>query len=135
MYITDGAYNREQILDMEEEILGTLKFSLNFISPLHFLRRFSKAAQSDYTIHTLCKYIIEISLIDIRLLKYLPSGMSFFHYECISHHERKSTTPHCLLCLLINCSRNCRWCYLLSSCNDSPNSNLEFHFGTLFHLH
>jgi hypothetical protein len=75
VYITDGAYDRDQILDMEEEILATLQFSLQFISPLHFLRRFSKAAQSDYQIHTLCKYIIEVSMIDIRLLKYLPSGM------------------------------------------------------------
>jgi hypothetical protein len=75
VYITDGAFDRDQILDMEEEILATLNFSLHFISPLHFLRRFSKAAQSDYQIHTLCKYIIEITMIDIRLLKYLPSGI------------------------------------------------------------
>lgn len=86
VYIVDGAYARDEILDSEEDMLATLKFSVSFISPLHFLRyvisvaflfslltffrRFSKAAQSDYHIHTLCKYIIELSMVDIRLLKY-----------------------------------------------------------------
>jgi hypothetical protein len=69
VYIVDGAYSRDEILDAEEEVLATLKFNVNYVSPLHFLRRFSKAAQSDYRIHTLCKYIIEITMIDIRLLR------------------------------------------------------------------
>jgi hypothetical protein len=45
VYITDGAYCRETILDMEEDVLAALDFSVNFVSPLHFLRRFSKAAE------------------------------------------------------------------------------------------
>lgn len=87
VYIVDGAYARDEILDSEEDILATLNFSVLFISPLHFLRliffaiassnlffihffrRFSKAAQSDYQIHSLCKYIIEVTMVDIRLLR------------------------------------------------------------------
>jgi len=76
VYIVDGAYTRVQILDTEEEILASLNFSLSFVSPLHFLRRFSKAAQSDYRIHTLCKYIIEVAMMDIRFLKFLPSEIA-----------------------------------------------------------
>jgi hypothetical protein len=70
VYIVDGAYTRDQILDAEEDLLASLGFNLSFVSPLHFLRRFSKAAGSDYLVHTLCKYIIEITTLDVRLLKY-----------------------------------------------------------------
>jgi len=76
VYISDGTYNREEVLDAEEDILATLNFSISFTSPLHFLRRFSKAAESDYHLHSLCKYIIECTLLEIKLLKYLPSEIA-----------------------------------------------------------
>jgi len=76
VYISDGAYSKEQILNMEQLILNTLNFNLTHPSPLHFLRRYSKAAGSDYTIHTLCKYLIELMLIDVKLLKYTPSQIA-----------------------------------------------------------
>jgi len=76
VFISDGAYTKEQILQMETTILNTLDFSLTTPSPLHFLRRYSKAGGSDYTLHTLCKYLIELALIDIKLLKYVPSQIA-----------------------------------------------------------
>jgi len=76
VYISDGAYTKDVILSMESMILSELKFSLNAPSPLHFLRRYSKAAASDYTIHTLCKYLIELTILDIKLLRYPPSSIA-----------------------------------------------------------
>eukprot|EP01125_Pyxidicula_operculata_P011290 TRINITY_DN3696_c0_g1_i2.p1 TRINITY_DN3696_c0_g1~~TRINITY_DN3696_c0_g1_i2.p1 ORF type:complete len:343 (-),score=92.45 TRINITY_DN3696_c0_g1_i2:193-1221(-) len=76
VYISDGAYSKEQILKMEQLILNTLNFNLTAPSPLHFLRRYSKAANSDYTMHTLCKYLIELALLDVKLLKYVPSEIA-----------------------------------------------------------
>lgn len=76
IYISDSAYERDIILDTEQDILATLNFSLKFVSPLHFLRRFSKAADSDYYLHTLCKFIVEISLEETKFLKYLPSEIA-----------------------------------------------------------
>jgi len=76
VYISDGAYTKEQILAMEQTILNTLNFNLTSPSSLHFLRRYSKAAGSDYTIHTLCKFIIELMLVDAKLLKFLPSEIA-----------------------------------------------------------
>jgi len=76
VYISDGAYSKEQILLMEQQILNTLQFNLLHPSPLHFLRRFSKAAGSDYTIHTLCKYLIELMLLDVRFIKYTSSQIA-----------------------------------------------------------
>jgi len=76
VYISDGAFSKDQILTMEQQILNTLNFNLLHPSPLHFLRRYSKAAGSDYTIHSLCKYLIELMLLDITYLKYNPSEIA-----------------------------------------------------------
>lgn len=73
VYISDGAYTKQQILNMEQTILNTLNFNITHPSALHFLRRYSKAGGSDYTLHTVCKYLIELVLIDVKFLKYLPS--------------------------------------------------------------
>eukprot|EP01126_Amoeba_proteus_P040449 TRINITY_DN4314_c0_g1_i5.p1 TRINITY_DN4314_c0_g1~~TRINITY_DN4314_c0_g1_i5.p1 ORF type:complete len:123 (-),score=18.86 TRINITY_DN4314_c0_g1_i5:370-738(-) len=45
-------------------------------SPLDFLRRFSKASMADSTSHSLGKYLIEISLMDLKMYKYLPSELA-----------------------------------------------------------
>jgi len=73
VYISDGAYTKQQILHMEQNILNTLNFNITHPSSLHFLRRYSKAGGSDYTLHTICKYLIEVILIDVKFLKYPPS--------------------------------------------------------------
>jgi len=73
IYITANAYTREDLLKMEKMILMTLDFNLNIPSPLHFLRRFSKAANSNVKIHTLSKYIIELSLLDYDFLDHSSS--------------------------------------------------------------
>eukprot|EP01123_Difflugia_compressa_P011628 TRINITY_DN471_c0_g1_i12.p1 TRINITY_DN471_c0_g1~~TRINITY_DN471_c0_g1_i12.p1 ORF type:complete len:220 (-),score=46.93 TRINITY_DN471_c0_g1_i12:437-1096(-) len=73
VYISDGAYTKQNILKMEQNILNTLQFNLTHPSPLHFLRRYSKAAGSDYTLHTLCKYLIELMLVDVKFLRFAPS--------------------------------------------------------------
>lgn len=45
-------------------------------TPIHFLRRFSKAASSDGQTHVLSKYFIELAAIDYKLSEYLPSEVS-----------------------------------------------------------
>jgi len=73
VYISDGAYTKQQILHMEQTVLNTLNFNITHPTSLHFLRRYSKAGGSDYTLHTICKYLIEVVLIDVKFLKYPPS--------------------------------------------------------------
>lgn len=73
VYVSANAYTREEIFEMEQKILNTLNFSLTAPTSIYFLRRFSKAARSDYRTHSLCKYILELSLVDMRMLKYKPS--------------------------------------------------------------
>jgi len=67
VYISDGAYTKKQILEMENLILNKLKFRLTTPLALQFLRRYSKAAGSDYNVHSLCKYILETMLLDVNV--------------------------------------------------------------------
>jgi len=76
VYISASAYTREQILAMEGTILNAVEFNLSVPTSLHFLRRFSKAASSDYPTHTLCKYLLELALVDMRMNKYYPSAQA-----------------------------------------------------------
>ncbi len=73
IYITAKAYTQEDVLKMERLMLVSLDFNLSTPTPVHFLRRFSKAARSDSKIHTLSKYLIELSLLEYKMLEYLPS--------------------------------------------------------------
>ncbi|GAM24499.1 hypothetical protein SAMD00019534_076740 [Acytostelium subglobosum LB1] len=70
---SDNACSHADVLAMERSILSTLKFHCSTVTPLHFLRRFSKAAGSDSRTHSLSKYLSEMSTVEYKLLKYAPS--------------------------------------------------------------
>ena len=72
-YICDGAFSHQEILDMEVTVLNTLGFDICHPTPIHFLRRFSKAARSDSECHTLAKYLTELAAIHYESLRFLPS--------------------------------------------------------------
>jgi G2/mitotic-specific cyclin 2 len=73
IYISDGGYTEDEILKAERYLLKVVGFDLSYPNPMNFLRRISKA--DDYDIHTrtIAKYLIEISLVDDRFLRYTPS--------------------------------------------------------------
>jgi G2/mitotic-specific cyclin 2 len=72
-YVADGGYTLEEILRAERYLLKIIGFDLSYPNPMNFLRRISKA--DDYDVHsrTIAKYLIEISIVDDRFLKYSPS--------------------------------------------------------------
>ncbi|WWD21483.1 hypothetical protein CI109_105969 [Kwoniella shandongensis] len=76
LHMTDGGYTTEEILKAERYMLSTLGFDLSYPNPLHFLRRISKADGYDIQTRTVAKYLVEISCIDHRLIKYAPSMMA-----------------------------------------------------------
>ncbi|KAL3065957.1 hypothetical protein OYC64_015990 [Pagothenia borchgrevinki] len=75
-YITDSAFTKAQILEMEQLILRTLNFELGRPLPLHFLRRASKVSNSDVERHTLAKYLMELTLLDYHMVHYRPSEIA-----------------------------------------------------------
>ena len=76
IYVADGGYTEEEILKAERYLLHIIGFDLSYPNPMHFVRRISKA--DDYDIHTrtIAKYLVEISLVDDRFLKYTPSKVA-----------------------------------------------------------
>lgn len=73
VYICANTYDRDEVLQMECTMLQTLDFDVSYVTPLQFLRRFSKAARSDARLHTCCKYFIELSLPVYGMLSFKPS--------------------------------------------------------------
>ncbi|XP_078040187.1 G2/mitotic-specific cyclin-B-like [Augochlora pura] len=73
VYITDNAYSKEEILQMEMVVVRTLDYSLGRPLPLHFLRRYSKAGKAVALHHTLAKYFLEQCLVHYEMCHYSPS--------------------------------------------------------------
>ncbi|BFZ58467.1 G2/mitotic-specific cyclin [Savitreella phatthalungensis] len=76
IYMADGGYTDEEILQAEQYVLQTLDFNLSYPNPMNFLRRISKADAYDIQVRTVAKYLLEISLVDHRFLPFPPSLLS-----------------------------------------------------------
>ena len=76
VYITDKAYSKEEILKMEQKILMTLDFNVTSPSAYRFLERFTKVVNGDALLFNLARYLIELPLIEYRMLKYTPSNIA-----------------------------------------------------------
>eukprot|EP00730_Choanoeca_flexa_P013569 TRINITY_DN5463_c0_g1_i1.p1 TRINITY_DN5463_c0_g1~~TRINITY_DN5463_c0_g1_i1.p1 ORF type:complete len:378 (+),score=131.50 TRINITY_DN5463_c0_g1_i1:191-1324(+) len=76
VYISDNAYRRDQILAMEQKMLRVLDFNLGTPLPLHFLRRNSRAGRADGTMHTMAKYLMELTIGSAKMLHYVPSEIA-----------------------------------------------------------
>ena len=71
--ITDGAYVKNELIEMENNVLKVLNF--NIVSPTSndFYNIISKAFNFDKIQFYLGKYFLESSLVDYQMLKYSPS--------------------------------------------------------------
>ena len=76
MYITDRAYNKQEILEMESDIVNTLGYKFTAPTTHSFLCRYLKAAHADRTMVQLACYLTERSLQEYSLLKFLPSTIA-----------------------------------------------------------
>jgi G2/mitotic-specific cyclin-B, other len=76
VYITDKAYSKEEILKMEFSILTTLDFNITSPSAYRFLERYNKVVNGDTLMFNLARYLIELPLIEYRMLKYTPSNIA-----------------------------------------------------------
>jgi len=74
--MSDKAFNSEDLLKMEGVILNVLKFSLTVPTAYKFLRRYLKVQGASVKIQHHATYIIERSLQEYRMLKFLPSKIA-----------------------------------------------------------
>ncbi|KAK6116170.1 hypothetical protein DH2020_008439 [Rehmannia glutinosa] len=83
--ISDKAYCRNEVLDMEKLMINTLQFNLSVPTPYAFMRRFLKAAQSDKKLELLSFFIVELSLVQYEMLRFPPSllaAAAIFTAQC-----------------------------------------------------
>jgi len=73
----DKTYTRDEILEMEGDMLRTMNFTLTVPTSLTFLERFVRLANLDKKSTFYCHYIIELALCDYIMLKYSPSVIAW----------------------------------------------------------
>lgn len=76
MYITDHAYTRDEVLEMEQTILRRLKFELTVPTPWTFLVRFLKVAKATDRQHHRAQYYLERCLQEHDGLSFRPSMLA-----------------------------------------------------------
>ncbi|ELU39381.1 g2/mitotic-specific cyclin cdc13 [Rhizoctonia solani AG-1 IA] len=74
--VADSDYTVEDILAAEKYLLRTLGWDISYPNPMSFLRRVNKAEDYNANTRTLAKFLIEISVVEERLLKYTPSMLA-----------------------------------------------------------
>ncbi|XP_039041744.1 G2/mitotic-specific cyclin-2-like isoform X2 [Hibiscus syriacus] len=83
--ISDKAYTRKEVLDMEKLMINSLQFNLSVPTPYVFMRRFLKAAQSNKKLELLSYFMIELSFVEYEMLKFPPSllaAAAIFTAQC-----------------------------------------------------
>ena len=70
VYVTDKAYTKREILNMEGRICRALNFNFTVSSSLLYLERYSKLLNVSKKCYFLSRYLIELALIEYQMLKY-----------------------------------------------------------------
>ncbi|XP_049382359.1 G2/mitotic-specific cyclin-2-like [Solanum stenotomum] len=71
--ISDKAYTRKEVLEMESMMLNTLQFNMSVPTAYVFMRRYLKAAQCDRKLELLSFMLVELCLVEYEMLKFPPS--------------------------------------------------------------
>jgi len=73
VHITDNAYTKEDVLVMECTMLTTLNFQVMVPTVSQFCDGLMKANGCDQVHREVVHYLLELGLLDIRMLQYVPS--------------------------------------------------------------
>jgi cyclin B len=89
--MTDNAYNKEQVLQMENEILHAVNFNVTFPTSLKFLEIFKNKLNLDEKNYHRCLYFIEVSLLDYKSSYFNPSLIAsnslYFNYMYMNKNK------------------------------------------------
>ncbi|XP_034477511.1 G2/mitotic-specific cyclin-B [Drosophila innubila] len=95
VFITDNTYTDREIRQMELQILKTIDNNLSRPLPIHFLRRYSKAACAEDDHHAMSKYFLELAAMDYDLASYRPSEIAasslFLSLHLLNGNSRAAT--------------------------------------------
>jgi len=74
--VTDKAYTRQDIINMEVTMLGALDFKICRPTPMQFFERYQAANCCSETHRDLALYMLELALVDYNMIKYSPSHLA-----------------------------------------------------------
>jgi len=97
VYVTDKAYTKEEIIDMEGKILSLLHFNLVTVSPYRFLERYGGLAGLDEKGMFLARYLLELSLVEYKMLKFIPSNLACSAIYLVNKIFKKEGWPESLV--------------------------------------
>ena len=93
VYITDNAYTRQDVLDMEREMLESLKFQVTVPTAYHFLTRYLSACEGcGKDVVDACNYYVERTLQEHDMLRYSPSLVSLGAVYLALHNSKRNAT-------------------------------------------
>lgn len=76
VYIADSAYSREEILQMEGNVIRALGWEMSVVTPHSFANRFLQLAGASEWEQIYTYYLLELALIEYRMIKYKPSQLA-----------------------------------------------------------
>ena len=76
IYITDNAYTKDEVFEMENDILHIFNFELLYPSPIKFYECLSLKFNFNKKQYLMGKYLMESFLIDLKWINYRPSIIS-----------------------------------------------------------
>ena len=76
VHVCDKAFTKEDVLEMEWNILTTLEFNITVPTSYSFLARFLKSANADEKTARLATFLLDGNLQNYKLLQYLPSQLA-----------------------------------------------------------
>jgi len=76
VYITDKAYTKEEVLVMEVSMLTTLEFTICCPTVVPFFERYQRVNNSNDKQRHLVQYFLELTLPDIKMLRFAPSHLA-----------------------------------------------------------
>ncbi|CAN4094086.1 unnamed protein product [Withania somnifera] len=74
--ISDKAYTRKEVLEMEKLMVNALQFNMTVPTAYVFMRRFLKAAQRDKKVELVSFFLIELCLVEYEMLRFPPSMLA-----------------------------------------------------------
>lgn len=72
-YITDHTYSKKEIISMECSVLLALNYEIVVTTPEHLRDRVQRLNGCDARQRSLVQYVLELALLDIRMLRHPPS--------------------------------------------------------------
>jgi len=73
VYITDKAYTKEEIFQMENDMLLTLEYNITVPSSFRYMEVFNRYLKLEENAIMFCRYLLELFLIEYKMIKYNPS--------------------------------------------------------------